>query len=61
MITLFIVLVSAQGLTSNWMYFGNMDLCEAARTTVVKEMETPRNAEAHVAFSACLQNQAGAQ
>jgi hypothetical protein len=41
------------------MYFANMDLCEAAKTTIVKEMETPRNAETHVAFSACLINQLG--
>jgi hypothetical protein len=60
MITLFLVIVSAASVTSNWMYFGNMDLCEAARTQILKEMETPRNAAAHVAFSACLQNQTGA-
>jgi hypothetical protein len=59
MITLFIVLVSTTGITSNWMYFANTDLCEAARMTIVKEMETPRNSTAHITFSACFQNQAG--
>jgi hypothetical protein len=59
MITLFLVVVSAVGVSSQWMYFANMDLCEAAKTTIVKEMETPRNAETHVAFSACLVNQLG--
>jgi hypothetical protein len=60
MITLFLVIVSAASVTSNWMYFGNMDLCETARTQIVKDMDTPKSGP-YVAFSSCLQNQAGAQ
>jgi hypothetical protein len=60
MITLFLVITFEHAITSQWMYFRNMDLCETARTQIVKDMDTPRTGP-YVAFSACLQNQAGAQ